>query len=445
MQTQAHRTLWTAAVHWAGGQDPDWSLPVARILAMIRSATLARLVFAFMIALPALVVAPAASIVAWLSALVLWELLVRGALEDRLVVPAGDTRPAMHWLAAIHFLGGAIYVVFPFLVWSPSQPIGMVLATAWVCASANHAFVYFAANRTLLFATLAPLTFAGVAAPLLGDGGVLTPTACIGSIALIALIFASALFGRDRRVLLKALSAETAARVQADAANATKSRFLANVSDELRTPLDAIIGYAELIEEADAAPDAAADAAKIRLAARGLLDQINTILDVSRLQAGDVAFNPHRCVLSEILRAAAAAAEPLAAANQNRLHVRIGQVGSARIDALQLSRCLARLLSNAARFTKEGDITLSATRIAGDGRDLLSIAVADTGIGIPAHLHDAIFAPLADAAPAAGRREGAGLGLAHARLLARLMGGDIVCKSAPGAGSTFTLTIPLQD
>lgn len=430
---------WTSALEHIGGGD--WSLPAPRLVTLVRSATVPRLLFNGLIAAPALMAAPAAPLAAWLAALVAWELALRPALEDWLI--RGEAAQDTHRLAAVHLLGSALYVVFPFLVWNPDQPIGMVLATIWVCATANHAFVYLAANRLVLFSGLAPLTIACLLAPITAVPA-LSLTALTGSLALVVLILVSALFGRDRRVLLKAFSAEASARTEADAANAAKSRFLANVSHELRTPINAIIGYAELIEESGG-HDVAGDAGKIRIAGWSLLEQINTVLEVSKLENGDMALRPHRCHLSEIIQAAGARAIDLAAANGNALQMRIGDLGIGRIDSLQLARCLARLLDNAAKFTRNGEITLSAQRQKAERGDVLLITVSDTGIGIPADLQERVFEPFFQADSSEARRfEGAGLGLSHARLIARLMGGDIRCRSEVGVGSVFELEIPLE-
>lgn len=442
MLAQFPRALAAKAHDWLGGNDPDWSLPASRAAALIRSATGGRLVFSYVIGLAATAWAPASWLAAWLAAVTIWELVLRRALEDAFLRPREDD--AMRRLAAIHFLGGLIYVAFPFLVWSPAQPLSILLAAVFVCVSANHAFVYFASNRSLLFSSLVPLLTAGIAAPLTADRGDLTLLSCAGALGTVVLVFASAMIGRDRRVLLKALSEEHAARVSADAANAQKSRFLATVTHELRTPLNAIIGYAELIEES-AERQTAKDAHSIRSAAHGLLDQINTILEASRLEAGAVTLERAQCDLNELLADACIGWEPLAVANNNTLRLFVlGRLGDARIDARMLTRCLARLVSNAAKFTTGGEITLLAERRRGAGGDVLAITVKDTGAGIAPDVQARLFEPFVQADMRDARRhDGAGLGLWHARLLAHAMGGDITCRSTPGAGSAFTLTLAL--
>lgn len=426
------------------GGAHDWSLPTSRAVRLIRSAAGPRLAFSALSALAALPASPPAWLALWVASIVVWEVFARPTLEDTFV--DGDDSEAMKRLAAIHLAGSLIYVAFPFLVWSPQQPIGMVVAVAWTCASANHAFVYFASSRILLLAAIVPLSLAGLAAPLFGGGGTFTLLSCVASVALVGLIMASAVIGRDRRVLLRALSEEQTARTAADSANAMKSRFLAMVSHELRTPLNAIIGYAELIEESGQ-PEAASDASKIRASARGLLAQLNTILEASKLEAGDDESGLEPCNIAELLRDVwrAAQAQAAASGNRNALHYRVPDLGVARLSPKPLSRCLGLLLSNADKFTSGGAITLAAERRRNGAADYVTISVIDSGVGISADLHDRIFEPFFQADSSAARRyEGAGLGLWHARLIARSMGGDIICQSTPGVGSTFSIQIPLS-
>ena len=216
------------------------------------------------------------------------------------------------------------------------------------------------------------------------------------------------------------------------------------MSHELRTPLNAIIGYAELIEEEP--QDAAEDAGKIRSAARQLLSVINVILDLSRLEAGEVTLKPERVAISEILEQVRESAAPLAAANGNAFSMKAGgDLDEAELDHARLYQCVMQLIANAAKFTTNGAIELSVWRELRDGGEVVVFAVRDSGAGIPADQLERIFEPFVQADSAEGRRfEGAGLGLAFVRRVARLMGGDVTCQSELGRGSTFTLWAPIQ-
>jgi signal transduction histidine kinase len=244
--------------------------------------------------------------------------------------------------------------------------------------------------------------------------------------------------------LTEMISRQALARAEAERANTAKSQFLAAMSHELRTPLNAIIGYAELIEEEPR--EAAQDAGKIRIAARQLLSVINVILDLSRLEAGEVTLKPERVAISEILEQVRESAAPLAAANGNAFHLTVrGNLDEAELDHARLYQCVMQLIANASKFTAGGTIELTVSREARDGGEAVVFAVRDTGAGIPPNQIERIFEPFVQADGADARRfEGAGLGLAFVRRVARLMGGDVTCQSQLGRGSTFTLWVPIQ-
>jgi signal transduction histidine kinase len=416
---------------------------VSEVVSNVRKATWSRVGFAAFVALVSMTVLPIWIAAAWLAFMTLWETVLRIWLEDRLVLPIArrDEDAGSRRLAAIHFFGATVYSTFPVLCWSTGEPLGMVIATAWVCSSANHLFVYFAANRLLLVACLTPLSAMTIAAPLTTAGFDLTTGVSIAT--LVCMIVAAGLFGIDRHVLLSNLAKVAAARTAAEQANAAKSQFLATMSHELRTPLNAVIGYAELIEEEAEHGTIAEDAGKIRSSARQLLGVIDVILDLSKLESGSVALQRERSVVSGVLEELRAAAAPLAAVNNNTLTISEAMpLGDAEIDHMRLHQCLMQLISNAAKFTKDGAITVTAARITNADGEQLMFEVADTGIGVTpdqqARIFDAFVQVEADAAR---KYEGAGLGLTLVRRLARLMGGDATCESTPGKGSVFRLWV----
>lgn len=186
-------------------------------------------------------------------------------------------------------------------------------------------------------------------------------------------------------------------------------------------------------------PAIADDAGKIKTSARQLLGVIDVILDVSKLEAGAIALERERVGLSGLMAHVRQAGEPLAARNGNVLIVEAAE-GEAELDHLRVHQCLMHLVDNAAKFTIDGEIRVSARR-ASDR--VVEFSVADTGIGIAPEQQVRIFEPFVQVEGDHDRRyEGAGLGLTLVRRLARLMGGDVTCRSAIGEGSVFTLSVP---
>jgi len=231
---------------------------------------------------------------------------------------------------------------------------------------------------------------------------------------------------------------------QLDAANRLKSQFLANVSHELRTPLNAIIGFTRLVlrkTEGQIAPLQQANLQKVLISAEQLLSLINGLLDLSKIEAGRMDVYPTSFDVGELLHAAASTVEPMLNADRVRLAVKISpDVPTLHTDREKLKQIVLNLLSNAAKFTEAGEITVSAWRNDAD----LAVSVSDTGIGIPKEALQYIFEEFRQVDMSSTRtRAGTGLGLAIVRRLARLLGGDVVAESELGHGSTFTLTLPI--
>ncbi len=422
---------------WAATQTVD------EVVANVRAGTWSRTGYTGVMALISLAMLPLWLAAAWFAFIAAWELWLRPLLENKLALPAARRSQAegFGWLAAINFIGAIGFTIYPVAIWTTGEAMGMVLATAWICGSANHLFVYFSANRWLLISCVAPLAILALSAPLITTG--LSLESAIGISSLGALLLAAGMFGFDRRVLLGHLAVHAAARATAEQANAAKSQFLATMSHELRTPLNAVIGYAELIEEEAERGPVAEDANKIRNSARQLLSVIDVILDLSKLETGVIDLRRERGLVSAILEQLNDAALPLAAINNNKVVMtEAGPLGEAEIDHMRLYQCLMQLISNAAKFTHGGEIRISATREALGPRSRLVFSVADTGAGIAAEEQARIFEPFVQGEIENGRRAGGtGLGLTLVRRLARLMGGDVRCESTPGQGSTFTLWI----
>jgi signal transduction histidine kinase len=245
------------------------------------------------------------------------------------------------------------------------------------------------------------------------------------------------------------LATEQAARAAAEAVNVARTRFLANTSHELRTPLSGIIGYSELMLESaeqQKRTQDAADLSRVIASARRLEDLVNNLLELAKLDADRIDVTPARFSVREMLLAAIEGASPAAATNRNIIKLEIGDgVANADSDATRLGQCVLNLLSNAAKFRSDGVITVRAARTRRDGGDWLTIAVEDTGIGIAPERAPVLFEPFMQThTDGEAPRQGAGLGLALTRKLARLLGGDVSYQSMPQAGSSFTLQVPLE-
>jgi len=239
------------------------------------------------------------------------------------------------------------------------------------------------------------------------------------------------------------------ARDAAVAASRSKSEFLANMSHELRTPLNAIIGYAELLLEdaADADNEAlAADLRKIRTAGAHLLDLINDVLDISKIEAGRMDLYVEAFDLDALLRDVIATIKPNLTARGNQLVTELPPASlEVRADERKVRQILMNLLSNAAKFTEHGTVTLRARREHDEVGDWLSFEVEDTGIGIAEATLSRLFRPFVQADASTTRRYGGtGLGLALSRRFAELMGGSISVTSEVGKGSRFSVRLPMS-
>jgi len=174
-----------------------------------------------------------------------------------------------------------------------------------------------------------------------------------------------------------------------------------------------------------------------------LLGLINQVLDLSRIEAGKLELSPESVSLAPLIDEVIGTAGPLAERNKNRLTVDAAQdLGTLFVDAMRLRQVLLNLLSNACKFTNQGEIKLKARRSA-NGGDWIELAVSDTGIGMTPEQQAKLFEEFTQAEASTARRfGGTGLGLAITRKLARMMGGDVTVASEPGRGSVFTVRLP---
>jgi signal transduction histidine kinase len=229
-------------------------------------------------------------------------------------------------------------------------------------------------------------------------------------------------------------------------ASERKSQFLASMSHELRTPLNAIIGLTEMMVTNAArfgTENALEPLRRVNAAGKHLLDLINEVLDLSKIEAGKLELNVEAVDLARLIDEVIGTAGQLADKNKNRLVVEAKEnLCALTADPMRLKQILLNLLSNACKFTKEGEIALRVRNVT-DGRDWVELAVADTGIGLTTGQLAKLFQEFTQADSLTARRYGGtGLGLALSRKLARMMGGDVTVTSEMGKGSVFTVRLP---
>jgi PAS domain S-box-containing protein len=238
------------------------------------------------------------------------------------------------------------------------------------------------------------------------------------------------------------------AKEAAESANKAKSGFLANMSHELRTPMNAILGYSEmLIEEAEdvGQDDFVPDLQKINQAGSHLLSLINDVLDLAKIESGRMEAFGEDLDVGALIDQVAGTTQPLMSKNNNQFIIERGeQLGTAHQDITKLRQSLLNMLSNAAKFTHEGTITLRVERESQADGEWLSFSVSDTGIGIPAEKLDHVFDEFSQADSSTTRDYGGtGLGLPISRRFCQLLGGDLTVRSNVGEGTTFTMRVPV--
>jgi PAS domain S-box-containing protein len=237
------------------------------------------------------------------------------------------------------------------------------------------------------------------------------------------------------------------AKDAADEANRAKSAFLANMSHELRTPMNAILGYAEMLAEdaeEEGNDDRLADIKEIMDSGEHLLSLLNDVLDISKVEAGRMDLYLETFDLTKMIGEVATTTKALVDKNSNAMEVSIAEdMGEMHADVTKVRQILFNLMSNAAKFTSDGKITLFGKRRSGENGDIIRLGVTDDGIGIPEDKLDHIFEEFSQADDSTTKNfGGTGLGLALVRRFCQMMGGEIWVESTVGEGSSFILELP---
>lgn len=259
-----------------------------------------------------------------------------------------------------------------------------------------------------------------------------------------AYVLQAAFKRRDvERQMAQALQAAIEKETEAAVANAAKSTFLATISHEIRTPLNGVLGMAQAMSADHLSEAQRGRLGVIQRSGEALTEILNDVLDLAKIEAGQLEIQSVEFELKDVLQAAIAAFAPGAATKGLAMRLEIGEgaSGAYRGDPLRLRQVLYNLISNAVKFTVQGEVRLSVVRDGG----MIQIAVSDTGPGIPEPQHARLFRKFEQLDASTTRRHGGtGLGLAICRELCELMGGSIALESLLGKGSTFLVSLPLE-
>ncbi|MGD9979420.1 MAG: sensor histidine kinase [Hyphomonadaceae bacterium] len=408
---------------------------------LARKGVAGRIAFAIIMGASSLLWQPLWASAAYVTAILSWELVGRPWSTARAIALLKGRGDALAiYQRSVIFLAACLYSAAPLTGIFSGVMVGWYAALMAFCSSVIAGVTYFSNDKWLFGACTIPAFVIACAAPFVF--GIAAPAAVV-VLLLNALFALSALQSAAHRgELVESITRKDAARSRAESANVEKSQFIANVSHELRSPLNAIIGYSELLREA-AEEDARAadqeDLDKVLMASRRLLHLVNELLDISKIEAGKLALNVSWFDAAEMVEAAVAAARPLAEGAGRRVAVEIAQdMGQGVSDEFRLSQCVANLLSGAL-VCAEGDIALRARRTSEHGA-WFEIEVTAGGAKLDAAAIERLFDPFAQADEA--NRGGASLGLAITRRVARLLGGDVSAEGR-AEGVVFSLRTPV--
>jgi len=332
-------------------------------------------------------------------------------------------------------------------MWMTGDPIAQGFALMSVMIGATYVLLQYYADLTQFRLFLAPyaVTLSLMAGKLVWDAGFGAPSVVAvgaGAVSMVNFLhYARRLLDRSRAALRQARTRAQEKELAAEAANRAKSAFLATMSHEIRTPLNGVLGMAQAMAAGKLSEVQRDRLSVIHQSGESLLAILNDLLDLSKIEAGKLELEDIEFDLSAVARGAHSAFTALA--NKKGLSFALdveAAAGCYRGDPTRLRQILYNLISNALKFTEQGEIRVRAAREDG----MLAISVRDTGLGISAENLSRLFGKFDQLDSSTTRRfGGTGLGLSICRELAHLMGGDIAVESEAGRGSTFTLRIPL--
>jgi len=413
---------------------------------MLEKGRFGRVAFALVMAAVALRWLPLFAAVGYFAIALVWECRGGPWAARRVTQVFRGNRTGLRFIYRCSVLAGAcFYSIVPLTGLLSHQLIGWYAALIAFCWATIVGVTYFSNDKWLFASCATPSFVIATAAPLVFG----VAPASVGLVLLLHALFVLGALqsAAHRGELVEGIAKGEAARSRAENANLEKSRFIANVSNELRTPLNAIIGYSELLREAatDAArPQDQADLDKVLEASRTLMTLVQELLDISRLEAGRLNLDASGFDASEVIAAAVAKTRPISDARRNVLVIDISSdLGQGIGDEYRIGQCVFNLLSNAAKGAEDGLVRLRVRRRRLSGRDVFEVEVCDSGPGMSSEALERLFDPFAqeEQPPHA---DGSRLGLAITRRVARLLGGDLTVTSKLGAGSTFTLQIPVD-
>ena len=380
--------------------------------------------------------------------------LIRGEVDHRLA--KGRFRRPSATLTAIATLNSVLWAMAPLMAWNTGHPWAQMIAVAMIMAAYLMVFTQF--GHLLRPGLIASLPYTAVACwfglTMQRTGQFWPFMICI--LVLGGAMHANVLFWRVHHALISRYQTKQArliselkeARDHANAANAAKSAFLAMISHELRTPMNGVLGAAQLLDGDHLTASQQRYVWMIRTSGDALLKLLNDVLDFAKIESGRIELEAIEVELPQLVEQVGAiwAAKAQAKGLDCRLTIDPGTPATIIGDPTRLSQIVHNLLSNATKFTDQGHVSLTvrAERLA-PRRARMTIAVADTGPGITPEDHARLFQPFSQLDSSSTRRfGGTGLGLAISRRLAEVIGGHLAVDSNPGGGSVFTLAVDLD-
>jgi signal transduction histidine kinase/CheY-like chemotaxis protein len=355
-------------------------------------------------------------------------------------------RPYVVLSCAVTVLSVVVYAAMSAYLWFFGGEVGQVFAMVQCAGGLLHVSLHMHHARPVLVSAVVPHASYFLGLPLFTAitsqnwQELLITIGCI--LYMSHLVVAVRQSSSTTGALKSARDAEQSARRKAEVASAAKSDFLAVVSHEIRTPMNAVISAANLLRRTRLDSRQREHVTMLIDAGDVLMGLLNDVLDFSKIEAGKMELESAEMIVRDRLSTVVRLWEPRAMANGVRLKVRIAPdvPAAVRTDPLRVQQILFNLMSNAVKFTQDGEIRIAVSWF--DGR--LVVAVTDTGCGIPADRLGQIFNSFEQADVGTTRRYGGtGLGLSISRKLAELMGGSLSVESSVGEGSTFTLSLPV--